>query len=129
MTRIILKLHDGGDAEKGYYTEKFYRKFKDLMSRGFFYNTIISFPLLFFFDKILVHLLRTLINNKHTNVGLFLDFPDIQTDQRRIDHIEALTVVLRDILGDDLLPKAEELVAIYGRVGISRLFSGAMNSV
>lgn len=33
MTRIILKLNDGGDAEKGYYTEKFYRKFKDLMSR------------------------------------------------------------------------------------------------
>lgn len=33
MARIILKLNDGGDAEKGYYTEKFYRKFKDLMSR------------------------------------------------------------------------------------------------
>lgn len=33
MARIILKLNDGGDAEKGYYTENFYRKFKDLMSR------------------------------------------------------------------------------------------------
>ena len=33
MLRIILKLNDGGDSEKGYYTEKFYRKFKDLMSR------------------------------------------------------------------------------------------------
>lgn len=33
IARIILKLNDGGDAEKGYYTEKFYRKFKDLMSR------------------------------------------------------------------------------------------------
>lgn len=33
MARIILKLNDGGDTEKGYYTEKFYRKFKDLMSR------------------------------------------------------------------------------------------------
>lgn len=35
MTRIILKLNNGGDSEKGYYTEKFYRKFKDLMSRKF----------------------------------------------------------------------------------------------
>lgn len=35
MLRIILKLNNGGDAEKGYYTEKFYRKFKDLMSREF----------------------------------------------------------------------------------------------
>ncbi|XP_055307325.1 histone-lysine N-methyltransferase SMYD3 isoform X1 [Sitodiplosis mosellana] len=34
MARIILKLNDGGDAEKGYYTEKFYRKFKDLMSHS-----------------------------------------------------------------------------------------------
>lgn len=33
LTRIVLKLDNGGDAEKGYYTEKFYRKFKDLMSR------------------------------------------------------------------------------------------------
>lgn len=33
VLRIILKLNNGGNAEKGYYTEKFYRKFKDLMSR------------------------------------------------------------------------------------------------
>lgn len=33
ILKIILKLNDGGDSEKGYYTEKFYRKFKDLMSR------------------------------------------------------------------------------------------------
>lgn len=33
MARVILKLNNGGDAEKSYYTEKFYRKFKDLMSR------------------------------------------------------------------------------------------------
>lgn len=39
MARIILKLNDGGDAEKGYYTEKFYRKFKDLMSRKFIFET------------------------------------------------------------------------------------------
>lgn len=49
-------------------------------------------------------------------MNLFLDFPDIQTDQQRIEHIEALTGVLKDILDPNLLPKPEELVAIYGRV-------------
>lgn len=33
LTRIILKLNGGGDLEKSYYTETFYRKFEDLMSR------------------------------------------------------------------------------------------------
>ncbi|XP_015176483.1 PREDICTED: histone-lysine N-methyltransferase SMYD3 isoform X2 [Polistes dominula] len=32
MARIIIKLHQGGGEEMGYYTEKKYRKFKDLMS-------------------------------------------------------------------------------------------------
>lgn len=54
--------------------------------------------------------------NKIEKALYFLDFPDIQTDQRRIEHIEALTGVLRDILGDELLPKPEEIIAIYGRV-------------
>lgn len=48
MVRIILKLNDGGDAEKGYYTEKFYRKFKDLMSRKRaqkLYSQFINFAL------------------------------------------------------------------------------------
>lgn len=45
-----------------------------------------------------------------------IDFPDIQTDQRRIEHIEALTVVLKCILGEELLPNPTDLLAIYGRV-------------
>lgn len=48
--------------------------------------------------------------------NFILDFPDIQTDQHRIEHIAALTGVLRDLLGDDLLPNHEDLVDIYGRV-------------
>ncbi|XP_043491956.1 histone-lysine N-methyltransferase SMYD3 isoform X2 [Polistes fuscatus] len=32
MARIIIKLHRGGGEEMGYYSEKNYRKFKDLMS-------------------------------------------------------------------------------------------------
>ncbi|XP_062546577.1 histone-lysine N-methyltransferase SMYD3-like [Armigeres subalbatus] len=32
MSRIIRKLQKGGDFQKGYYTTKFYRRFKDLMT-------------------------------------------------------------------------------------------------
>lgn len=35
MARIILKLNQGGADEVGYYTEKNFRKFKDLMSRKY----------------------------------------------------------------------------------------------
>lgn len=48
MARIILKLNDGGDTEKGYYTEKFYRKFKDLMSRKTYLLITIIFLNTFF---------------------------------------------------------------------------------
>lgn len=44
------------------------------------------------------------------------DSPDIQNDQRRIEHIECLTAVLQDILTVDLMPNQSELLAIYGRV-------------
>lgn len=33
LCRIIIKLNNGGDMEKGYYTETCFRKFRDLMSR------------------------------------------------------------------------------------------------
>jgi len=36
MARIILKLNQGGAEEVGYYTEKNFRRFKDLMSRKYF---------------------------------------------------------------------------------------------
>lgn len=45
------------------------------------------------------------------------DSPDIQNDQRRIEHIESLRGVLQDILTVDLLPDESDFVAIYGRVG------------
>lgn len=99
LTRIILKLNSGGEEEKGYYTEKFYRKFKDLMSRK-----INGKGLLRFWDEVLTRFVH------------FIDFPDIQNDQRRLEHIEALTVVLRDMLTVDLLPDPSDLMAMYGRV-------------
>lgn len=33
LSRIILKLNNGGEYEKSYYTDKLFRRFKDLMSR------------------------------------------------------------------------------------------------
>lgn len=38
ISRIILRLRNGGDLERGYYTESQYRKFNDLMSRMFDYK-------------------------------------------------------------------------------------------
>lgn len=32
LSRVILKLNNGGDMEKGFYTETSFRKFRDLMS-------------------------------------------------------------------------------------------------
>lgn len=61
-------------------------------------------------------IIKFIVRNVRLRSGVFIDFPDIQTDQRRIEHIEALSSVLKDILGENLLPKPEELVAIYGRV-------------
>lgn len=104
MLRIILKLNDGGDAEKGYYTEKFYRKFKDLMSR-----------------KRALSVRTQQLSEKLTEEFFFcpdfaIDSPNIQNDQRRIEHIESLRGVLQDILTVDLLPDDLDFVAIYGRV-------------
>lgn len=45
-----------------------------------------------------------------------IDLPDIQSDQRRIEHIESLTGVLRDLLEPKLMLDATEFAAIYGRV-------------
>lgn len=33
LARIIIKLQNGGDQQRGYYTKTSFRKFKDLMSR------------------------------------------------------------------------------------------------
>ncbi|XP_031626334.1 histone-lysine N-methyltransferase SMYD3 [Contarinia nasturtii] len=91
ILRIILKLNDGGGAEKGYYTDKFYRKFKDLMSH----------------------------------------FPDIQNDQRRIEHVESLTAVLHNILTVDLMPNQTDFLAIYGRMIVNafNILDQEMNSI
>lgn len=35
LSRIILKLNNGGEYEKGYYTDRNYRQFKDLMTREY----------------------------------------------------------------------------------------------
>lgn len=44
------------------------------------------------------------------------DFPDIRSDQDRLEHVEALTGVLRDLLDSNMMPNATDFLAIYGRV-------------
>lgn len=106
IARIILKLNDGGDAEKGYYTEKFYRKFKDLMSRK---------KMLFILFDINIY-----ENCIHT------DSPDIQNDERRVEHVQSLMCVLQDILTVDLMPNQTEFLAIYGRVRVIYCYNFTM---
>lgn len=52
---------------------------------------------------------------------LFADFPDIQSDQRRLEHVEALTGVLRSLLDPNMMPNATDFLAIYGRVNDSTI--------
>uniref|UniRef100_A0A1B0CCT8 MYND-type domain-containing protein n=2 Tax=Lutzomyia longipalpis TaxID=7200 RepID=A0A1B0CCT8_LUTLO len=75
LARIILKLQQGGDLEKGYYTKLCYRKFRDLMSH----------------------------------------YHEIRNDPKRLEHLESLSMVLRDLLGEKLVPNFTELQGIYGR--------------
>lgn len=116
MARIILKLNDGGDAEKGYYTEKFYRKFKDLMSRKQIFSNVSTqtqnhlFQSLNF-DLYLIFYVYIFVSN-----FVPIDSLDIQSDQRRIEHVESLKAVLHDILTVDLMPNETDFLAIYGRV-------------
>lgn len=49
------------------------------------------------------------------------DSLDIQNDQRRLEHIEALTGVLKDLLTIDLVPSSSDLLAMYGRVGLDQI--------
>lgn len=96
MSRIILKLRNGGDLERGYYTDTHYRKFKDLMSRRIrFSNNYFLF---------------------HFNDNFCLDYNDIKNDKIRMEHFESLSHVLRDLLGNTYMPNEVELLGIYGRV-------------
>lgn len=95
MARIILKLNKGGDYEKGYYTDKLFRQFKDLMTR------------------------KDLdIDKSHLNSNIFfcLDYNELKSNTKRLEHVETLTEVLRQLLGNPVLPTDTEILQIYGRV-------------
>ncbi|XP_055677315.1 histone-lysine N-methyltransferase SMYD3 isoform X2 [Lutzomyia longipalpis] len=91
LARIILKLQQGGDLEKGYYTKLCYRKFRDLMSH----------------------------------------YHEIRNDPKRLEHLESLSMVLRDLLGEKLVPNFTELQGIYGRLVVNgfNILDGEMNSI
>lgn len=49
-------------------------------------------------------------------ISIITDYPDLKNDPKRMEHLESLTVVLKEILGDALMPNPSELLGIYGRV-------------
>lgn len=93
MARIILKLNKGGDYEKGYYTDKLFRQFKDLMTRKYL-----------------------MMNDTQSLIFFLLDYDVLKSNAKRLEHVEALTEVLRQLLGNDTLPTDTEILQIYGRV-------------
>lgn len=108
MARIILKLNNGGDYIKGYYTDKLYRKFNNLISRNIyiffvFIHYCLKLLLVFFFCVWLI------------------DYEVLTVNSKRIEHVNTLLQVLRDLLGDKILPNFKECLTIYGRVSINKI--------
>ncbi|GAB0092961.1 histone-lysine N-methyltransferase SMYD3 [Sergentomyia squamirostris] len=62
---------------------------------------------------------------------LMSHYHEIRTDPKRVEHLESLSVVLRELLGDNLMPNFTELQGIYGRVVVNgfNILDGEMNSI
>lgn len=45
-----------------------------------------------------------------------LDYDELKSNAKRLEHVEALTEVLRQLLGSVVLPTDTEILQIYGRV-------------
>ncbi|KAL9706736.1 hypothetical protein quinque_010254 [Culex quinquefasciatus] len=91
MSRIIRKLLKGGDVMKGYYTDKCYRRFWDLMPHE----------------------------------------EDIKKDEKRMEHFQSLTVVLRSLIDEAAMPGNQELLRIFGKMCINsfNILDDEMNSI
>ncbi|KAJ6634633.1 Histone-lysine N-methyltransferase SMYD3 [Pseudolycoriella hygida] len=91
LARIILKLSNGGEHQKGYYTDTRYRQFKDLMTH----------------------------------------YDELKNDEKRLEHIESLSSVLQQLLGNELLPNPTEFIKIYGRMLVNafNILDEEMNSI
>lgn len=66
-----------------------------------------------------------------TNIFFFTDYPDIKADEKRMEHLECLTSVLKELLDDELMPNQSELMGIYGRLVVNgfNILDPEMNSV
>ncbi|XP_055700421.1 histone-lysine N-methyltransferase SMYD3 isoform X2 [Phlebotomus papatasi] len=62
---------------------------------------------------------------------LMSHYHEIRTDPKRVEHLESLSMVLRDLLGDQLMPNFTELQGIYGRLVVNgfNILDGEMNSI
>lgn len=54
---------------------------------------------------------------------MLLDYEELKVDIKRMEHVNTLALVLRDLLGNDILPNPKELLIIYGRVSIGLIMS------
>lgn len=102
LARLIIKLNHGGDSVKSYYEVRKSRRWRDLMSR--------------MCECKYVHIL---CSDSHAHVSLRLDYDDLKGDSKRMEHVAALSGVLSDFLGNEVLPNDVELVRLYGRVVVN----------
>lgn len=60
-----------------------------------------------------------------------IDYPDIKADEKRMEHLECLTSVLKELLGEEMVPNQSELMGIYGRLVVNgfNILDPEMNSV
>lgn len=59
------------------------------------------------------------------------DYGDIRKDTKRMEHIESLAFVLRQLLGEQLLPNDVELVQLYGKMLVNsfNILDNDLNSI
>lgn len=62
---------------------------------------------------------------------MITDYPDIKADEKRMEHLECLTSVLKELLGEQMVPNQSELMGIYGRLVVNgfNILDPEMNSV
>lgn len=96
LSRIIIRLKNGGDQIKSYYEETKFRMFKDLMSRKLIPIISLQINCLLFYG--------------------FSDYSDLKGDQKRMEHFASLYGVLVEYMGVHALPNSAELLGMYGRV-------------
>lgn len=86
----------------------------DITLKHNFENSRILCLVCFFFNFIII--LPHAYAHNFANFHNFTDYQDIRKDNKRMEHFESLSHVLRELLGNTHVPNDVELLGIYGRV-------------